>query len=102
MSSHHCPAANTLNSPNLRLARYESQDSLAVWPAAGQGVPPDVVHFAGPDAATDADLFITLRYDMSSDLVVRSRRSTILTIDPGELQISTGENQRRSPTIYFT
>lgn len=90
MSSHECPAANTLNSPKLRLARYESQDSLAVWPAAGQVVPPDVVHFAGPDTATDADLFINLRYDMSSDIVVHFRRSTMLTIDPGELQISNG------------
>ena len=100
MSSHECLAANTLNSPKLCRARYESQDSLAFWAAAGQVVPPDVVHVANPDAATDADL--SLRYDMSSDPVVRFRCSTRLTIDPGELQISIGENQRRSGTIYFT
>jgi len=102
MSSHECLAADILNSPKLRLARYESQDSLAVWPAAGQVVPPDVVQLADPDAATDADLLISLRYDMSSYLVVRFRCSTMLTADPGELQISTGEIQRRSATIYFS
>jgi hypothetical protein len=99
MSRHECLAANTLNSPK-RLACYESQDSLAAWPVAGQVVPPDVVDFADPDAASDADLLISLRYDMSSDLVVRFRRSTMLTADPGELQIRTGENQRRFATYF--
>ena len=40
MSTHECFAANTLNFPKHRLARYELQDSLAVWPATGQVVPP--------------------------------------------------------------
>jgi len=36
MSTHECLAANALKYPQLRLVLYELQDSLAVWPAAGQ------------------------------------------------------------------
>lgn len=55
MSIHECFAANTLNYPKLRLVRYELQDSLAVWPAAGQVVPPDVCALCvDPDTAADA------------------------------------------------
>lgn len=105
MSTHECFAANTLNYPKLRLARYELQDSLAVWPAAGQVVPPDVgAPRLVPDTAADADLLINLRYDMCSALMARLRRSAMLNIDPAELQvwISKGEINLAPHTTYLT
>jgi hypothetical protein len=104
MSIHECFAANTLNYPKLLLARYELQDSLAVWPAAGQVVPPDVgAPCLDPDTAADAALLINLRYDMCSPLMARSRRRATLNISwrtPGLDQ--QGEINFAPHTIYLT
>jgi len=105
MSTHECFAANTLNYPKLLLVRYELQDSLAVWPAAGQVVPPDVgAPCLDPDTAAGAALLINLRYDMRSTLMARLRRSAMLNIDPGELQVwtSEGEINLAPHTTYLT
>lgn len=105
MSTHEGFAANTLNYPKLRLARSELQDLLAVWPVAGHVVPQDVrAPCLDPDTATDADLLINLRYDMCSAPMARLRRSAMLNIDPGELQvwISKGEINLAPHTTYLT
>jgi len=88
-----------------RLARYELEDSLVVWPSANQPLPADL---GAPrldlDGAAKADLLINLRYDLSAELVTRFRRSAMLDIDPGELQIwmSKGEINLARHSIYFT
>jgi hypothetical protein len=85
MSTHKCFAANRLNYFKLRLASYELQNSLAVWPTAGQVVPPDLsASCLDLDAVANADLLMDLRYDMCSALMARPRCSAMLNINPGE------------------
>ena len=99
MTTHECLVANTLNCPKLRLAYYELQDSLALWPAAGQVVPAAVGAPCGSDA--DADRLLNLCYDLSSDLVARFGR-TVLNIDAGEPQSGSVRRKSTSLRISYT
>src|SRR5262245_59107433 len=56
------------------------------------------------EAACEADLVLSLRYDMRQDVVGRFRRSALLDIDPGELQVwlSTGTISIARHDLYFT
>ena len=58
----------------------------------------------GPDEATSADLLFDLRYDFPESLVKRFRRTALLDIDPGILQIAMkGKHINPAPhDIYFT
>jgi hypothetical protein len=55
-------------------------------------------------AATEADLLLSLQYDMPEETLARFRRSALLEIDPGEVQIwlSKGELHVARHDMYFT
>src|SRR5204863_5132666 len=56
------------------------------------------------DAAAEADLLLNQRYAMSAETVRRFRRSALLDIDPGLLQIwvEAGELRLAPHDVYFT
>ncbi len=56
------------------------------------------------DAAAQADLLLNLRYDMRAEVTARFRRSALLDIDPGELQVwmSKRELNVAPHDLYFT
>lgn len=56
------------------------------------------------EAARQADLLFNLRYDLRPDVVKRFRRSVLLDIDPGELQVWMNNGQLRIAPhdLYFT
>jgi len=88
-----------------RLERYEFGDAVVLCDDAGQEVDCAAAHgFAGLERATDADLFINLRYDLSSAVIDRFRRTALLDIDPGLLQIwmSEGQIEVARHDLYFT
>jgi len=90
---------------NERLARYGLQDSLALFPLAGQALPGDLSCLRlGPDDATRCDLLLNFRYDLPPELISCFRRRAMIDIDPGELQVwlSKGEIKLAPHTTYFT
>lgn len=56
------------------------------------------------NAAAEADLLLNLNYELSSEVVGRFRRTALLDIDPGLLQIWMSEGQLRVARhdVYFT
>lgn len=88
-----------------RLERYEFGNSIVLCDHDGQDIDCAATHgFAGLDIATDADLFINLRYDLNSSVINRFRRTALLDIDPGLLQLWMGEGQIEVAPhhLYFT
>jgi hypothetical protein len=88
-----------------RLERYGLADSLALWQQESQSVPPDVAGGClGLEDAAEADLLVDIRYDLRPEVVGRFRRSAMLDIDPGELQIwlSKGEIELAPHSVYFS
>jgi hypothetical protein len=88
-----------------RLERYGFGDSLVLCGHVGQDL--DSIansSWRGLDAAADADLLINLRYDLSPAILRRFRRTALLDIDPGLLQIwmSEGQIQVSRHDLYFT
>jgi hypothetical protein len=71
-----------------RLEPYGFADSLALYAAPGEDVPA-VVGDSCLDVATAAEALVLLnfRYSLASDIVSRFRRSVLVDIDPGLLQI---------------
>jgi hypothetical protein len=89
----------------LRLAHYRLQDALALVPLDGQVLPTDISGAClGPDEATRSDLLLDLRYDFPPKLIRCFRRTAMLDIDPGELQVwlSKGEVNLAPHTMYFS
>src|SRR5436190_572376 len=83
-----------------RLARYGFDDAVAIWPGgagAGEGTVP-------LDAADGADLLLNFSYHLGGDVRPRFRRTTLLDIDPGLLQVwlSEGQVQVAPHDLYFT
>ncbi len=71
-----------------RLRPYGLADTLALYAAADQDVPPAVA--AGCldlAAAAEAALLLNFRYSLPREVVGRFRRSALVDIDPGLLQI---------------
>jgi hypothetical protein len=64
---------------NKRLASFGLTDSLAI--------PGRIDGCLDLDAAAEADLFLNLRYGTGAEVVRRFRRSALVDIDPGLLQI---------------
>lgn len=64
--------------------------------------PPDTLSLAAAEAASDA--LISLRYGTNGDLVARFRRSALVDIDPGLLQIWISQGHIRLPRydLYFS
>jgi len=84
------------------LAPYGLSDAVVVGTTAGGDA--DVADVPGLDSAVDADLLLSLRYDMTEDLVRRFRRSALVDIDPGLLQawVSAGGIRLARHDAYFT
>ena len=88
-----------------RLARYGLAESVALCfsnsepltPAATQG-------YLDIGAAAEADLLLNLAYSIPPEMVKRFRRSALVDIDPGRLQIWISEGQLRVAPhdLYFT
>jgi hypothetical protein len=98
------PARTASGIRSLRdyLAPYDLSDSVVV--ATTTGGDADVPGVPGLDAAADADLLLSLRYDMADGLVRRFRRSALIDIDPGLLQawVSAGGISLARHDSYFT
>jgi hypothetical protein len=71
-----------------RLERYDLAGCLALCSATGEPLPRGAAEGClDLEAAAQADLLLNLRYDLGEGVVGRFRRSALLDIDPGELQI---------------
>ncbi len=88
-----------------RVAPYELADAIALTTPDGNAVPKEFgLDCLSPDDAASADLLFDLRYDFPTSLVSRFRRSAMLDIDPGILQIAMqGKHMNPAPhDVYFT
>jgi hypothetical protein len=104
----------TTSSPKLRawvaalkchLRGYGLADSVALCSTSSRPLPRGLLEGClDLAAATEADLMLNLRYDMRHDVVRRFRRSALLDIDPGELQVwmSKGALDIARHDVYFT
>ncbi|MEK6320352.1 MAG: glycosyltransferase [Acidobacteriota bacterium] len=87
------------------LKRYGLAQHLALCFKSGEPLPKEI---AGDcldlDAASEADLLLNLRYGARSDLVGRFKRTALIDIDPGLLQIwmSEGQIEVARHNVYFT
>jgi len=100
MSPEH--AADGIQSLKDYLRPFGLSQAVVVATTAGDGVPG--AGCPGVDAAIDADLLLSLRYDMPADLVRRFRRSALVDVDPGLLQawVSGGGITLAPYDVYFT
>jgi hypothetical protein len=88
-----------------RLERYGLADRVALFSVTGEPLPHDVAtRCLDVDAAGDADLLLNLAYEIPAAIVKRFRRSALLDIDPGLLQIwmSAGDVAIAPHDVYFT
>ncbi len=77
-----------------RLDRYGLDGSVLLCGHAGQDLGPALTGgCTGLDAASASDLLLSFRYDLNADVVGRFRRSALVDIDPGLLQIWLSEAQ---------
>lgn len=96
---------NNVAALKLRLERYGLVNCLALHSSTNETLPPDVTSDClNLDAATAADLLLELRYDTPSNIVERFRRSALIDLDPGLLQlwISKGQICLAHHDTYFT
>ena len=72
-----------------RLKRFGLAQSLALHPSEGEILPEEVREgcLDLEAAAAEADLLLNLRYNLPSEVVERFRRSALVDIDPGLLQV---------------
>jgi hypothetical protein len=88
-----------------RLERYGLAGSLALHSWSGEVLPDELTKGClDLEAAAEADLLLNLRYNLPGEVVGRFRRSALLDIDPGLLQvwISQGLVNVASHDLYFT
>jgi hypothetical protein len=88
-----------------RLATYGLSDCVALSSSTAEPLPPSLVEGClDLGAAAEADLLLNQHYRMSPAVVSRFRRSALLDIDPGRLQIwmSTGQIPVAPHDVYFT
>ena len=71
-----------------RLERYGLAERLALCSWDGEALSDEVTNGClDLEAAAEADLLLNLRYDLPGEVVERFRRSALLDIDPGLLQL---------------
>lgn len=88
-----------------RLDRYGLAGCVALCSKSQQPLPvKDLVGCLDLDRATEANLLLDLRHDLAPETVKRFRRSALVDIDPGLLQIwvSKGQVTLAPHDIYFT
>jgi hypothetical protein len=90
----------------LRLERYGFANCLALHSSTDEPLPLDVnsIGCLDLDTAAAADLLLELRYDTPLRVVKRFRRSALIDIDPGLLQLwmSKGKICMARHNVYFT
>lgn len=87
------------------LGPYGLADSVALYSSDLGPVPPEMANGCLDfDAATDVDVLINMRYDMHPEAVRRFRRTALIDIDPGLLQVwwSNGVIPVAPHDVYFT
>ena len=92
-----------------RLTRYGLGDSLVLWSGDDTGERavegyPSVDGFPGLEVAESADLLLNFRYALHESMLRRFRRTALMDIDPGLLQVwlNRGEIRVRPHDRYFT
>jgi hypothetical protein len=88
-----------------RLQRYGLAEFLALGSEVGEPLPREAV--AGcldMEAAVEADLLLNLQYALSGEIVRRFRRTALIDIDPGLLQVwlSAGQINVAKYNTYFS
>jgi hypothetical protein len=89
----------------LRLAEFGLTDGLVLYCSSDEKIPKDVLEEClSLDAAFNSDVFFNLRYDLPVELVQQFRRSALLDLDPGLLQIFLADGTMRLAPhhLYFT
>jgi hypothetical protein len=87
------------------LRSYGLTDHIALCSDRGEPLPDGVGDgYLGIDAAGEADLLLNFRYSLGADVVGRFRRSALVDIDPGLLQVwlSKGQIRLAAHDAYFT
>ena len=88
-----------------RLERYGLAERVALCALAQEALPPeltaDCLDF---EATTQADVLLNFNYDLAPSVIARFRRSALVDIDPGLLQIwaSNGQLRLERYDTYFT
>jgi hypothetical protein len=99
-------ALGLVMSQKQRLKRYELDDGLVLCSTTEEQLPAGLADgcLDAAAAADQADLLLDLRYDLPANVVRRFRRTALLDIDPGELQlwVSLGEIKLVPHDLYFT
>jgi hypothetical protein len=87
-----------------RLRAYDLADRVALYCNSGASPLPPAGDCLDLEAAAESDLLLNPRYGTSPDIVRRFRRSALLDIDPGPLQMwmSMGVINVAPHDIYFT
>jgi hypothetical protein len=88
-----------------RLDRYGLGGSMVLSGHEGQALDPVLTGgCAGLEAASASDLLLSFRYDLKDEIVRRFRRSALVDIDPGLLQLwmSEGQIAIARHDVYFT
>jgi hypothetical protein len=88
-----------------RLERYGLAERLALCSLDGEVLSDEVTNGClDLEAAAEADLLLNLRYNLPGDVVERFRRSAMLDIDPGLLQLWMSQGLVSVPQhdLYFT
>jgi hypothetical protein len=100
-----CEVQAGVSALKSRLEPYDLADGVAVCCWTGEPLPPGTAEGClGLEAAAEADLLLNLRYGTPHDLVGRFRRSALVDVDPGLLQIwmSAGKLEVAPHDVYFT
>jgi hypothetical protein len=87
------------------LRPYGLADRVALCSDRGEPLPADLADgYLGIDAAAAADLLLNFRYSLDEGAVGRFRRSALVDIDPGLLQVwlSKGHIRLAAHDAYFT
>ena len=88
-----------------RLERYGLAERLALYSWGGEVLSGEVTEGClDLEAAAEADLLLNLRYNLPGEVVGRFRRSALLDIDPGLLQVWMSQGLVSVPQhdLYFT
>lgn len=98
-------ARNLLQTLKAHLGRYGLADQVALCASSGEALPAAVTaDCLSLDEAAEADLLLNLRYGTPAKTVQRFRRTALLDIDPGLLQVwlSAGKITVAAHDAYFT
>ena len=89
---------------SLKLRVYDFDQSLALW-SWNDNLPPEISkQFLDFSATTEADLFIAMDYYLPQKLIELFKRSVLIDIDPGLLQLwmSSDKIKPAEYDVYFT